>query len=66
MGRRGRNETVNIIPFPGAVDCEHIEYPFPDGAKLTLDAGDRPLTVENAIFMLDYIKHIIMEGMVSK
>lgn len=25
-----------IIPFPNAVDCDHIDYPLPDGAKLTL------------------------------
>lgn len=55
----------NIVPFPNFVDCDHIEYPFSDGAKLTLDAGDRPLTVEYVVFMLEFIRHDILTKMGS-
>lgn len=54
---------ATVIPFPNSVDCDHIEYPFPDGAKLTLDAGDRPLTVEYVVYMLEFIRHHILTEM---
>lgn len=54
---------ADVIPFPNSVDCSHIEYPFPDGAKLTLDAGDRPLTVEYVVYMLEFIRHDILTKM---